>query len=191
MTCDSIWINSNHGWRGLGVGVGVGGYPQNAGVLVVLVVIVFHGTVAQWNGCWSLCFLKQVNQHPDLEKIGSVKSTITIYCRTHGHNCDTKNKPVIDRMEAFSSTDSDAFWREWTLQFFLATAGKIFGYHGSLPWNIDPIQIRSTVVIDTFSMRHYSYKWFIPGWWKHFPCYVLIRWIWKDARVSSDWRDFG
>ena len=55
------------GWVAWGGGGG-GGYPHNAGVLVVLVVIVFHGTVAQWNGYWSLCFLKQVNQHPHLEK---------------------------------------------------------------------------------------------------------------------------
>ena len=32
-------------------------------------------------------------------------------------------------------------------------AGKIFGYHGSIFWNIDPIQL-NTLAIDTFCMRH-------------------------------------
>ena len=33
-----------------------------------------------------------------------------INVRTQGHNCDTKNKPIISRMQALSSEDCDTFW---------------------------------------------------------------------------------
>ena len=57
-----------------------------------------------------LCCLKRVNQPPDLENVGYINSTIMIYDKTQGHNCDTKNQPVISRMQALSSTDRDKFW---------------------------------------------------------------------------------
>ena len=59
-------------------------------------------------------------------------------------------------MQALSSIDSDIFGCI-NLAFYFAMAVKVFGYHGSIVWNIDPIQL-PTFVIDTCCMRQYFYK---------------------------------
>ena len=74
------------------------GYPQNAGGLVVLDVIVFHGSgTMKW--ILKVCAVSsRLIDTQILKNVGSVKSTIAIYGRTQGHNCDTENEPLIGRM---------------------------------------------------------------------------------------------
>ena len=96
----------------------------------------------------------------------------------------------------------------YTLRFTLWLQ-KIFGYHGSVFWNIDPIQL-STLAIDTFCMRHKNYSNLddenIPMLRAEQMNLQLSINIslhadatddarhagsTSDTRVSSGWRDFG
>ena len=73
------------------------GYPQNAGVLV-LVVIVFHGS-GTTNWILKCCAVSSGLVNTKIyENVRSVKSTIVIYGGMQGHNCDTENKHGIGRM---------------------------------------------------------------------------------------------
>ena len=44
------------------------------------------------------------------KNVGSGTSKHVINGRTHEHNCNTENKPVIGCMQALSSAESDIFW---------------------------------------------------------------------------------
>ena len=78
--------------------MGSRGHPQNSGILVVLVVIVFH-VIGTTNWILKFCAVSSGLINPQIWKnVGSVKSTNGIYGSTQRNNCDTENEPIIGRM---------------------------------------------------------------------------------------------
>ena len=150
--------------------------------------------------------------NPQIQKnVGSVKSTNVIYGRTQRHDCDTENKPVIGRMQALSSTDSDIFWVHkpnlsfWLwLEKYLVNMDSHFGrliQFNFVPWLLthfacDNIDINdSNLDGENISMLRAEQMILKPSINLSFhvgsTCDALHAGSTGDLRFYSGWRNFG